>query len=384
MPNKFSKQSHSSNPHKPGKKFSTPPWKEKKDSVHSSFGNKKRPASAKMTYEEKRRSDAIKAAYEKQEKPASDPKGINKPTCEKQERPASDRPAFGDKKKPVYGDRKRSAYDDRKKPGSYGSQKGKFSRFKLYIEYDGSRFSGWQKQPDAKTIQGTLLAAARDVFAETPVDIQGSGRTDSGVHALCQVAHLDVNTMLAPEIIRMKLNDNLPHDIHILEVEKAHPNFHARHDAIARSYVYQVSRRRSAFGKNFSWWIKDKLNFKDMNEASALLKGMHNFESFSDEDPNEKSTRVLIENIQLEEKGALILIRITGSHFLWKMVRRIAGILVEIGRGNKNRDDLLFYLENKSSEPARYTAPPAGLFLEGVYYKGDVQPEKITIPGFVN
>jgi len=190
--------------------------------------------------------------------------------------------------------------------------------------------------------------------------------------------------MLAPEIIRMKLNDNLPHDINILEVEKARPDFHARHDALTRSYIYQVSRRRSAFGKNYTWWIKDKLNFSDMNEAASLLAGMHDFVSFSDEDPNEKSTRVLIENIQLEERGVLILIRITGSHFLWKMVRRIAGVLVEIGRGKKNRDDLSFYLNNKSAEPAKYTAPPAGLFLEGVYYKGDRQPDKIIQPSFVN
>ncbi len=257
------------------------------------------------------------------------------------------------------------------------------ARFKLYIEYDGTRYSGWQKQQDARTIQGTLLKAAAEIFKQEKIDIQGSGRTDSGVHAICQVAHLDVKTMLAPEIIRMKMNDQLPHDINILEVEKAHPKFHARHDAISRSYIYQISRRRSAFGKNYLWWIKDKLDFNAMNEAAKVLIGMHDFKSFTDDNPSEKSTKVKIGDIKLEETGDLILIRIKGSHFLWKMVRRIVGVLVEIGRGKKSKEDLLFYLRNKSDEPAKYTAPPAGLFLEAVQYKSETHIES-PIPSFIN
>ncbi|MDZ7624872.1 MAG: hypothetical protein U5J96_10595 [Ignavibacteriaceae bacterium] len=146
-----------------------------------------------------------------------------------------------------------------------------FSRFKLYVEYEGTRYSGWQKQENAKTIQGTISKAAIDIFGNDFRDLQGSGRTDSGVHAICQVAHLDANTVLAPEIIRMKLNDLLPHDINILEVEKASQNFHARHDAKSRSYLYQISKRRTAFGKNYVWWIKDKLDFKKMESASKIF-----------------------------------------------------------------------------------------------------------------
>ncbi|MFO7446921.1 MAG: tRNA pseudouridine(38-40) synthase TruA [Ignavibacteriaceae bacterium] len=259
-------------------------------------------------------------------------------------------------------------------------------RFKIYLEYDGTRYSGWQKQTgqaDTRTIQGTLIKTANEIFGTTGLDLQGSGRTDSGVHAICQAAHLDVKTMLAPEIIRMKFNDLLPHDINILEVEKTYPNFHARHDAVNRSYIYQISRRRSAFGKNHLWWIKDKLDFNAMKEASGFLIGMHDFASFADKDPGEKSTKVMLKNIQMKEEGALILIRITGSHFLWKMVRRITGVLVEIGRHKKNKDDLLYYLKNKINEPAKYTAPPAGLFLEAVYYKGDLQPDDFYPPSFL-
>jgi tRNA pseudouridine38-40 synthase len=253
-----------------------------------------------------------------------------------------------------------------------------YSRFKLFIEYEGTRYSGWQKQENAKTIQGSILKAAEEVFGDSFIDIQGSGRTDSGVHALCQVAHFDVKTVLAPEIIRMKLNDMLPHDITIMEVEKTNKEFHARHDATSRSYVYQISRRRTAFGKNFVWWIKDDLDFKKMESASKLFLGMNNYSSFSDDDPTEKSTKVLIDDIQIKEDGDLILIRIIGSHFIWKMVRRIVGILAEVGRGRKSDKDILFYLNNKTNEPAKFTAPPSGLFLEKVTYKDESIPKELT------
>lgn len=255
-----------------------------------------------------------------------------------------------------------------KQNSTAGNKQKKFSRFKLYIEYEGTRYSGWQKQNNARTVQGELIKACREIFSENFIDLQGSGRTDSGVHAICQVAHLDVQTVLAPEIIKIKLNDNLPHDINILEVEKTNRNFHARHSAKRRSYIYAISRRRTAFGKNFVWWIKDKLNFNAMKKASELFLGMHDFVSFSDDDPDEKSTKVLIDEFQIKEDGDLILIRIIGSHFIWKMVRRIVGVLVEVGRGKKSEEDILYYLNNKTNEPAKYTAPPSGLFLERVYY----------------
>jgi len=258
------------------------------------------------------------------------------------------------------------------------SDKKIFSRFKLFIEYEGTRYSGWQKQENAKTIQGTIVKALNDIFGNDFVDLQGSGRTDSGVHALSQIAHLDAKTVLAPEIIRMKLNDLLPHDINILEVEKASQNFHARHDAKTRSYLYQISKRRTAFGKNYVWWIKDKLDFKKMESASKLFIGMHDFSSFSDDDPEEKSTKVLIDDIQIKEEDDLILIRIVGSHFIWKMVRRIVGVLVEVGRGKKSEKDIIEYLKHKSVEIAKLTAPPSGLFLEKVLYEGDKLPGELN------
>lgn len=243
------------------------------------------------------------------------------------------------------------------------------ARFKLLIEYEGTRYSGWQMQKNAKTIQGTLLKVAEEIFKGEKVDIQGSGRTDSGVHALCQVAHLDVKTMLAPEIIRMKFNDKLPYDINVLDVIKTHDKFHARHDATSRSYIYQISRRRTAFGKSLVWWIRDELDIELMKKGAALFMGMQDFSSFTDEDPTEKSTKVLIEHIDIQLEDELILIKIRGSHFLWKMVRRMVGILVELGRKNIQEKDIVIMLHSKSDFAARFTAPPSGLFLEQVLYE---------------
>src|SRR5262249_38130107 len=151
----------------------------------------------------------------------------------------------------------------------------------------------------------------------------GSGRTDAGVHALRQTAHLDVQTALPPHVMKLKLNDALPADINILRVEKANKHFHARHDVITRSYLYQISRRRTAFGKRFVWWIKDELDITKMQAAAGHFVGMKDFRSFTADDPEEKSTKVLLEELRIEESGSLILFRIRGSHFLWKMVRQM-------------------------------------------------------------
>jgi tRNA pseudouridine38-40 synthase len=245
------------------------------------------------------------------------------------------------------------------------------ARFKVYLEYDGTRYSGWQVQKNARTVQGELLDSARRIFDTSELEFSGSGRTDAGVHALLQIAHLDVKTVIAPEIIRMKLNDVLPADINILEIEKAPKNFHARHDAVQRSYLYQISRRRTAFGKRYVWWVKDTLDLPKMEEVSKLFIGMKNFQSFTSDDPEEKSTKVLIEGITLREVKDLILIRIEGSHFLWKLVCQMVGVFVEVGRGKLSRREVEHFLKIKSKEPAKFTAPPSGLFLERVYYPGD-------------
>ncbi|OGR03670.1 MAG: tRNA pseudouridine(38-40) synthase TruA [Deltaproteobacteria bacterium RIFOXYD12_FULL_50_9] len=240
-------------------------------------------------------------------------------------------------------------------------------RFKLTLEYDGTRYSGWQKQDDAKTIQGALLSAGAEIFSG-PVDIQGSGRTDAGVHAMRYVAHLEASTTLAPLTIRIKFNDLLPADIAILDVEPCALRFHARHDCVARSYLYQISKRKTAFGKKYVWWVRDKLDIRAMAEAAQLFTGMHDFISFAEKQELKKSTRVLLHAVHIHEEDDLIIVRIIGSHFLWKMVRRMIGVLVEVGRHALNTQQVEALLKEHSNKPAPLTAPPSGLFFERAIY----------------
>jgi len=246
-------------------------------------------------------------------------------------------------------------------------------KFKFYIEYDGTGYSGWQKQKNAKSVQETLINIIQDIFKKSRgenkyFDFQGSGRTDAGVHAYEQVAHLECETMLAPEILKMKINDELPASVNILEIEKADGRFHARHSAKSRQYVYRISKRRNAFEKKYCWWIKDDLNVKKMKEASGEFMGMHDFASFSEKSKEDKSTKCLVEMLEVTEDNNFIYIRIKASHFLWKMVRRLVGTLVEVGRGNLTSRDIKSFLQKFNPTPAAFTAPPSGLFLEKIYY----------------
>jgi tRNA pseudouridine38-40 synthase len=244
-------------------------------------------------------------------------------------------------------------------------------KYKMTIEYDGTGYSGWQKQNNAKSVQGTLITAAQKLL-NSPVDIQGAGRTDAGVHALAQVAHLEAPIKINPETLRMGLNDNLPAGINILRVENALPRFHARHSAVSRSYLYLIAARRTAFGKRYVWWIKDNLDIKKMQRALDVFSGFHDFSSFADKRMDkEASTQVDIESVQLQEFPNIIAIRIVGSHFLWKMVRRVVGITAEVGRGKMAIGDIEQMLNSHSDFPAQFTAPPSGLYLEKVLYGGD-------------
>jgi tRNA pseudouridine38-40 synthase len=244
------------------------------------------------------------------------------------------------------------------------------ARYKLIIEYDGTHYGGWQMQQNARSIQGLLIHTGEEFFKER-VEIQGAGRTDAGVHALAQVAHLEVDAERPAHLIQWEFNERLPSDIHILSVERMPPRFHARHDALGRSYLYQISRRRTAFAKRYVWWVKDKFNVYPMKGAAQMLVGMHDFANFADKRIDETQTKVLVESAEVGEAGDLILFRIRASHFVWKMVRRLVGALVEIGRGALKPSDLQTLLETPSGAPAQWTAPPSGLFLEQVIYPGE-------------
>jgi tRNA pseudouridine38-40 synthase len=253
--------------------------------------------------------------------------------------------------------------------------------FKLTLEYDGSKFSGWQQQINARTVQGELIMAAQNLFREE-TDVQGAGRTDAGVHALGQVAHIKLQTptRLAPEQILRELNGRLPSSIAVVELTPAAPGFHARHDAVSRAYFYQVSTRKTALAKRYVWWVKERLDTVSMGKAAALIAGRHDFAAFRAPDPSKpgESTIVVVDSAEIGLDENLIVFRVEASHFLWKMVRRLAGMLVKIGKGDVTVEEFQALLDPGRSQKleiprpgfdiAAWTAPASGLFLETVRY----------------
>jgi tRNA pseudouridine38-40 synthase len=241
-------------------------------------------------------------------------------------------------------------------------------RYKLTLEYAGTRYSGWQIQRNARTVQGELVRAVAAVTG-APGEVYGAGRTDAGVHALAQVAHVDLRQALPPDTLVGRINEALPADINVLAAERVPARFHARHSATARSYLYQIARRRTAFAKPYVWWVRTELDVAAMQAAARQFAGLSDFRAFTDDDPEEKSTRVLLQRVDVARHEALILVRVVGSHFLWKMVRRLTGVLAGVGRGDLTPDAAAGLLTTDSPVPAQLTAPASGLFLERVFYE---------------
>jgi len=243
-------------------------------------------------------------------------------------------------------------------------------RYRVDLEYMGTRYSGWQFQTNARTVAGEIMEAIHRATGQRVIEVYGSGRTDAGVHALHQVAHIDLARQVEPEEFLRTVNDELPGDINLLKVEPAPEGFHARHSATARTYLYRISRRRSAFDKPVVWWVRDPLDVPAMAQAAKSLCGLHDFAAFAQSDPSkpDESTKVKVEAVEVYEEGPSIFIRIQGSHFLWKMVRRIVGVLVEVGRGKLSVADVARIMAASGASVAEFTAPPSGLSLEKVTY----------------
>lgn len=250
--------------------------------------------------------------------------------------------------------------------------------YRLDVEYEGTRYHGWQEQQNARSVAGELRRAATAAGADV-IELGGSGRTDAGVHALRQTAHLRLRGPVDPEPFRRAVNDALPADIHVASIRPALDRFHARHDAVSRTYLYQIARRRTAFAKRHVWWVKRDLDAVAMGRAAALLEGRHDFRAFCERPAEQSGTIVVLERAEVAASDALILVRLTASHFLWKMVRRIVGILVRVGAGEIGPEAIRALLEGRPGREteagtAKWTAPPSGLFLERVRYPGEAEP----------
>ncbi len=265
--------------------------------------------------------------------------------------------------------------------------------WKLIVEYNGTRYAGWQSQgagSKVKTVQGELKAAAEAVFGR-PVELGGAGRTDAGVHAIGQVAHLKVASSARPPRPRdlmFGLNDGLPADLSVRAVERAEDRFHSRHDAVERIYTYQIATRPVAFGKPYCWWVKDDLDLDRMARATGKLVGMHDFRAFASKPEPGESTLVDLTQLSVGQTGDLIVVRVGASHFLMRMVRRLVGALVEVGRGNVPPEALFDRFVARppkvpTEEPGIWTAPPAGLFLDLVRYPGDPAAPTAPVPAIL-
>jgi tRNA pseudouridine38-40 synthase len=251
--------------------------------------------------------------------------------------------------------------------------------YRLLVEYDGSRYQGWQKQGPRQTAQGvrTVAGTLERVLQEAGLTVSvlgGSGRTDAGVHAMGQVAHLHL-TGRNPKFWELQriFDEGLPGDVAVRSVTPCPAGFHARHEAMARSYLYQISQRRTAFAKPFVWWVKGNLDITCLREAWLAFQGNRDMTSFADlakgEDP-----LCQIQGLEFVQDGALVLLRVTASHFLHKQVRRMVGAAVLCAQGKERPERILRDLEAPSAEANLFwgaaAAPAAGLFLEHVHYPG--------------
>jgi tRNA pseudouridine38-40 synthase len=242
-------------------------------------------------------------------------------------------------------------------------------RYRLLIEYDGTNFAGWQAQPEARTVQGTLEAAAAGILQQ-PVRAHGAGRTDAGVHARGQVAHVDASTALDEYTLRRALNARLPEDVTVRAVERAPSDFHARYSASSRAYSYTVTLERRSIGRSYAWHVFGRLRHAAMAEAAALLAGTHDFTTFSrlPSQPQAHAFCHVFEATWTLGDGAAVF-AVRANRFLPGMVRALVGGLVEVGRGRIAAPDLAGLLERRDRAAAPMLVPAHGLVLERVEYE---------------
>ena len=242
----------------------------------------------------------------------------------------------------------------------------------MIVQYDGSRYKGWQsqKKTDA-TIQGKL-AAVLEKFAGHPVEVQGSGRTDAGVHARGQVASFSLERESIPQEIMNYVNQYLPEDIGVIEVQEALPRFHARLSAVRKTYVYRIwnSSKPNVFERKWMHTIEEPLDVEAMKEAAEHIVGTHDFRCFQAAGGEEKETTVrTIHSLDIFRDGENVIIEVAGDGFLYNMVRIITGTLVEVGLGKKQAGDLPSIIDGLDRRKAGHTAPAEGLYLVEVYYE---------------
>lgn len=242
--------------------------------------------------------------------------------------------------------------------------------FKLTIEYDGTNYSGWQRQAQEQTVQAEIERALAFMTRST-VTVIGAGRTDAGVHALGQAANFRCETRLDPEAFLKGLNSLLPGDIAIRDCQEVPEGFHARFDARSKIYHYRILNRdtRAAVGRNYAWFIHRPLDLAAMRRATGILVGRHDFKAFeSTGSPRTHTLRNVVTTDWVEGEGQRLTFQIEADGFLRGMVRNIVGTLVAVGLGKLAPGDVQAIMDARDRKRAGATAPACGLFLMEVKY----------------
>ncbi|HVV53431.1 MAG TPA: tRNA pseudouridine(38-40) synthase TruA [Polyangia bacterium] len=242
-------------------------------------------------------------------------------------------------------------------------------RYRVVVEYDGTAFSGWQRQPGERTVQGTLEDAIREMTGES-VFVRGAGRTDAGVHADGQVASFDLEVNIPPHGFLRGLNSALPPDLALVDVALAPADFDARFSARGKVYRYTVWAHfvRSPLRAKRAWHVREPLDLEAMRAAAAALVGDHDFRAFRASDCERRTTRRIVRRIDLDRQGALLTIDVEATAFLKNMVRILVGTLVDVGRGRLAPDTVARMLETGDRAAGGMTAPAHGLTLLRVIY----------------
>ncbi|MFS0644936.1 tRNA pseudouridine(38-40) synthase TruA [Siminovitchia sp. 179-K 8D1 HS] len=244
-------------------------------------------------------------------------------------------------------------------------------RYKGTIEYDGSGFSGYQIQPKGRTVQEEIEKVLKKMHKGRHVPVTASGRTDAGVHARGQVIHFDSGLSLPSERWVKALNSLLPDDISLLNVEAAAPEFHARYDAVGKTYKYFLYNReaRDPFKRHYYAHVRGKLDIGRMRKAAQFLAGTHDFTSFCSAKTEMTNKVRTISRLEIDDRHPELVFTFTGNGFLYNMVRIMVGTLLEVGTGKLDPQDIPDILAAKDRRLAGKTAPAQGLYLWEVYYE---------------
>lgn len=247
--------------------------------------------------------------------------------------------------------------------------------YKLLIAYDGTRYFGWEHQPNTDmTIQGKLEAVL-SAMVDEPVEVIGAGRTDAGVHAKGMVANVHLETELSEKEILKYLNRYLPDDIVVQDVRDASERFHARYNAMGKTYCYTcyTGRTKPLFDRKYVYYLEERPNVEQMKKAAEYLVGEHDFKSFCGNPKMKKSTVRIVDSIEIIQKGDYLTFTFHGKGFLQYMVRILTGTLLEVGWGKRTPESMIELLEAKDRALAGATAPAKGLCCMKVDYSNTIK-----------